>query len=311
VQQSAEDFGQFRDELTPYKQVLDLWVSQYFGNEDAYEFLTLYGEDVLPALKGEQEVPEEYEATIKRARALWQEKRFFHWDLEFPEVFVDLRARDWAEDPGFDAVIGNPPYDVKTTTESDPQEVRYFNSKFESAAYKVNVFGLFIEHGVQLCADSGWFSMIVPNTLLANRYFQDLRRQMLTDANPVSIVRFEDMPFEDATVETVILVLESQRRDKASLAVIRSINGDFELDHEVQLDIFAQFERAELRISWGPDQLAIWQKMRQIGTRLDAVYDLYNGIKTTNNAEMLDTESHSQVWKPVIRGSDVTPYLGW
>ena len=39
-----------------------------------------------------------------------QEKRFFHWDLEFPEVFVDLARRDWAENPGFDAVIGNPPY---------------------------------------------------------------------------------------------------------------------------------------------------------------------------------------------------------
>jgi methylase of polypeptide subunit release factors len=53
-----------------------------------------------------------HQAAIEQARALWQEKRFFHWDLEFPEVFVDLERRDWAENPGFDAVIGNPPYDV-------------------------------------------------------------------------------------------------------------------------------------------------------------------------------------------------------
>lgn len=32
-------------------------------------------------------------------------ERFFHWELEFPEAFLD------AERPGFDAVIGNPPWD--------------------------------------------------------------------------------------------------------------------------------------------------------------------------------------------------------
>ncbi len=31
--------------------------------------------------------------------------RFFHWELEFPEVFLDAKR------PGFDAVLGNPPWD--------------------------------------------------------------------------------------------------------------------------------------------------------------------------------------------------------
>ena len=34
-----------------------------------------------------------------------ERERFFHWELEFPEVFVDV------EQPGFDAVLGNPPWD--------------------------------------------------------------------------------------------------------------------------------------------------------------------------------------------------------
>ncbi len=34
-----------------------------------------------------------------------ERERFFHWELEFPEVFLD------AERPGFDAVLGNPPWD--------------------------------------------------------------------------------------------------------------------------------------------------------------------------------------------------------
>lgn len=34
-----------------------------------------------------------------------QQECFFHWELEFPEVFVDQ------ENPGFNAVLGNPPWD--------------------------------------------------------------------------------------------------------------------------------------------------------------------------------------------------------
>lgn len=47
-----------------------------------------------------------------RARPWWprfeevrRQERFFHWELEFPEVFLDR------EHPGFDAVLGNPPWD--------------------------------------------------------------------------------------------------------------------------------------------------------------------------------------------------------
>ena len=39
----------------------------------------------------------------RRAQAMAGEKRFFHWELEFPEAFQ-------GENRGFDVVIGNPPY---------------------------------------------------------------------------------------------------------------------------------------------------------------------------------------------------------
>jgi hypothetical protein len=40
----------------------------------------------------------------------------FHWELEFPEVFFDDNGR--RPNPGFNAVIGNPPYDVLSEAES-------------------------------------------------------------------------------------------------------------------------------------------------------------------------------------------------
>jgi len=50
--------------------------------------------------------------TDARQRPWWNQfeearnrERFFHWELEFPEVFLDT------DRPGFDAVLGNPPWD--------------------------------------------------------------------------------------------------------------------------------------------------------------------------------------------------------
>ena len=45
------------------------------------------------------------EATAEIIRHLRETLRFFHWELEFPDVFTDV-------DSGFDAVVGNPPWET-------------------------------------------------------------------------------------------------------------------------------------------------------------------------------------------------------
>ncbi|MFW6082975.1 MAG: Eco57I restriction-modification methylase domain-containing protein, partial [Chloroflexota bacterium] len=160
VQRSAETFKQFQRELTPYKQVLDLWVSQCFGNERAKEFLTVQGDAVVPALKGKRDVPEKYEDAITEARELYEEKRFFHWDLEFPEVFVDLPKRDWGENPGFDAVVGNPPY--VSVTNIAPELRRYLLERFDTATGRFDVYIVFDEQALTLLREAGMFSFIQP-----------------------------------------------------------------------------------------------------------------------------------------------------
>ena len=159
VQRSAGDFAALQASLTPYKQALDLWVSQHFGNKEADDFLRLYGSDVLPALRGEKQVADRYQVAIARAKALWEEKRFFHWDLEFPEVFVDLRKRDWAENPGFDAVIGNPPYGSTDALPGFP-------------SLQNDVFVYFWKQGIDTTKADGYLSFITPAGWLTGINFQ-------------------------------------------------------------------------------------------------------------------------------------------
>jgi len=86
----------------------DLWVAQWFTNEI---------DSVRPLTTGElQELYQQMDKSMNNRTLLletsehlnWVEKisaeeRFFHWKLEFPDVF---------EAGGFDAVIGNPPWEV-------------------------------------------------------------------------------------------------------------------------------------------------------------------------------------------------------
>jgi hypothetical protein len=243
VRQSARDFDRFREELTPYKQVLDLWVSQHFGNQAAGEFLTVHGEDVLPALKGQRDVPEKYEATIARARALWQEKRFFHWDLEFPEVFVDLRKRDWAENPGFDAVVGNPPWGAGLSS----SERGYFDQAFETSQATLDSFAIFCEQGKSVLSIQGWLGYILPSGWQTGKSYAPFRKLLLKTFVLRRIVNLPYDIFPDAYVDSAIVVLEREdAEEQDDLGIITGRVGVLAFDRREKL---SQIDDGDPRLS--------------------------------------------------------------
>ena len=60
-------------------------------------------------VEGEGEDAQAFRALIPRARRLADEERFLHWQVAFPGVWRDWRSAE--REGGFDAVIGNPPWD--------------------------------------------------------------------------------------------------------------------------------------------------------------------------------------------------------
>lgn len=323
VQRSAEIFEHFQQQLTPYKQVLDLWVSQHFGNRRAYEFLTLYGGDVLPTLKGEKPVPEQYREAVDRARALWEEKRFFHWDLEFPEVFIDLRRRDWAENPGFDAVIGNPPY---VRQEGLGEDKPFFRETYRAYHGTADLYVFFVECGLSLLRRSGQFGMITSNKFMRANYGTALRQHLSENVYIRQIVDFALLPvFPEATVRTAILLAEkmpSGGRDTV-FAPVRTL--DFvSLDAEVA-EVGRKLPANALQgRSWGltsTGEAYLLEKLEQDAILLNdyVAGEIHFGIKTGfNEAFVIDAEirarlveedpKSAEIIRPVLIGSDIERY---
>src|SRR6185503_1559980 len=107
----------------------------------------------------------------------------FHWELEFPEVFFGETGR--RSDAGFDAIIGNPPYDVLSDLETG-HDLSVFRRFIEaepvyepSRRGKNNLYKLFICRALDLLTDGGHMGFITPMPVLGDDQAADIRRRIV------------------------------------------------------------------------------------------------------------------------------------
>ncbi len=100
VARSAAADHEARDRVEHADALLDLWVAEPLGLEGARAELWAAADAIGHG---------EYPTMVEPARKLAGARRVFHWPLELPEVFAERR--------GFDAVVGNPPWEEVTVEE--------------------------------------------------------------------------------------------------------------------------------------------------------------------------------------------------
>ena len=138
-----------------HKGVANLWTSVYFGNDVSQSDY----HQALNALRSQDTDALENLLSYQRAQSIAAEKRFFHWEIEFPEVFRDKYGRE-KDNPGFDAVMGNPPYVSVTNIESDSRS--YLLNQFITATGRFDLYITFAEQALGLLQKRGMFGFIQP-----------------------------------------------------------------------------------------------------------------------------------------------------
>ena len=161
----------------PFQAVANLWTSAYFGNEfiagEYDEALTQIGQpDALLAL-----------AAVQRAQTIADVRRFFHWELAFPEVFYDRHGRRLGKQAGFDVVIGNPPWIDAWTESSMEQEQRettfsIWNHRVQLDAHW-DMYIVFIHQALGLLRASGRQSFVLPSPFATEQYAEPVRHHIL------------------------------------------------------------------------------------------------------------------------------------
>jgi hypothetical protein len=177
--------------LARWRAAADFWCAGWFLENPPSPGVY---EDVLAALLGHSShLPcHQRDRVADVAAREAAARRFFHWELVFPEVFF---GRDGRRDPagGFDAVLGNPPWDAlradtgdaEARAERRPDRLARLRFLRESGVYglqgqgHVNQYQLFLERALSILRPGGRLGLILPSGLATDQGSGVLRRALL------------------------------------------------------------------------------------------------------------------------------------
>lgn len=346
AKQSASDYTHARDELSGYQIVLDLLVARQFGYPKAPGLLE-HGQDLDLSSRSRflaslDDLDELKLVNLVTDLARQSDRRFFHWEIEFPEVFfgfADANERQLrhkneiaAGTAGFDCVVGNPPYVRQETIKPLKEYLKTAYSTFDSTN---DLYVYFQEQEVRSLRASGRMAMIVANKWMRAGYGERLRDFLARTARPLEVVDFGHSPiFPDADTFPCIVLVERRACPIAHGAALPSTEhmaaASVPREHwndRMDLGRFVANRRQSIPTvllrneGWSledPRVQALLEKIRNTGIPLKDYCDgsIYRGPVTGfNDAFFIDEATRgrlikedkrsAEIIKPLLRGRDI------
>jgi hypothetical protein len=217
---SAAQYAQARQALSGYQVIFDCLTARHFGLPRAAATLIDRGPefdltDRERFLKSISDPKERDLIAQVEALARQPDRRFFHWEAEFPEVFFgfvncderQLKHKDQIEvgSAGFDVIIGNPPYVRQETIK--PFKA-FFKANYETYDSTNDLYVYFQEREVRNLRVNGRMGMIVANKWMRAGYGTQLRDFLRSTGQPLEVIDFGHAPiFPDADTFPCILLM--------------------------------------------------------------------------------------------------------
>ncbi len=253
-------------------------------------------------------------------------KHFFHWELEFPNIFFDAQGQPLGEDAGFDVVIGNPPYVRQEQLSPDKP---FFSEHYEVYDGKADLFVYFFAQGMNLLRTGGRLAYISSNSWLRANYATPLRAYLRTHTTIETIIDLGNTRvFADAPdlSPAIILVQKNAPTEDYSAQVAVFGRGESITAFRSQLNtrLFPVSMRNQLDSGWqlSDDSLrTLFSKLMASGKPLGEVVAgrMYRGVltglneafivdQTTRDRLVKDDPACAAILKPVLRGEDLRPW---
>ena len=190
--------------LSAWRHAADLWCARWFWPEGAPPSAAETRATIDALLRRDLTIGAGHLARhLAGAAGARAQHGFFHWPLECADVFYDERGHPKAR-PGFDAVIGNPPWEMLRRDEAGSdtrngntqgQLVRFIR---ESGLYPacdrghVNLYQPFVERALDLARTDGRVGLILPWGLATDDGAAALRSRLFDRANTHEIVGLDN-----------------------------------------------------------------------------------------------------------------------
>jgi hypothetical protein len=323
VQQAEGLYRRVVEEVTARaRQLADVWTARAFGLPDLDP--AVWNGLARFVLHGGFELPQ-YGRILAQAGDLAARHRFFHWELEFPEVFFDASG-GLIRGAGFDAVIGNPPY--VRQEELSPLKP-YFAQAYPEVYYgTADLFVYFFGRGLQLLAERGRLAYISSNSWLRANYATPLRAYLRGQTTVETLLDLGDnRVFADAPdLYPAIHVVRREAppaEHTAQVAVFTRGEGLARFEEQVAAKLSPVSIHDQPDSGWQLDDAGrgVFAKLISKGRPLGEVVNgqMYYGIKTgLNDAFIIDQATRdrlvqedpasAEIIKPILRGEDLRPW---
>lgn len=185
-----------------WRTVLTLWCGQHFPGSAPRVTPGIFAALTDHLLAGRSSLGAAAAQCLTGMAGLRDRLRPLHWPLEFPEAFYGADGAPLAR-PGFDAVVGNPPWDMiradnvrDGSSRDDISGLLRFSR--DSGVYRwqgrghANRFQLFVERAFQLLRREGRVGLVVPWGLFADEGCARLRRLLFERAALDAVIGFDN-----------------------------------------------------------------------------------------------------------------------
>src|SRR5215203_4986134 len=190
VKEQERIYERLRENLTRrYARLADLATATHFG----VEVDRTHWEALADYIAGRiAYVPQQFQRWLDESAEIADEHRFFHWELEFPEIFFNRQGRRKGGEAGFDAVVGNPPYLRQEAL--GPIKSYYAETYPETYHGAADLYVYFYEQGLRQLRRGGRMSYIVTDKWLRAGYGEPLRSYFASENVLEEIVDFGHPP---------------------------------------------------------------------------------------------------------------------
>ncbi len=213
----------------------------------------------------------------------------FHWQIEFPEVFVDEHGQA-LDNPGFHFVFGNPPYGAKLS----PTERKHLRREFNIGM--TNTAGMFMSQSQRLLRRNGRHGLIVPKSFLYASNWRKLRERLL---DGLEILADCGRGWSEVLLEQAIYIYRKDRTTQNYRNLTLELGGE-EQFQDVDKRECRRFELLLNGVSELDIQVAL--KVRGDGRFLGEY------ITNRRGAGLQRKLKHTQIGRPVIGGRNVQKY---